>query len=194
MRCKESQNYMMKFFDKEINDIEEAQLKQHLKNCMNCSKEFDSLNDIFASIEQDSDIEPPEDFEHQVMCRIQRETKMYKKSNEDNSFVFNILLIAVSFIFVIFFGGILWESLSSPINVFYAFDAIVESLKIFFSAAVSMVKGILIAIVGFTASIYKNYYYAYIVLGIILFMSLRLFFRMIKSGNVRTVMDNGGIQ
>jgi len=183
MKCNDSQNYMMKFFDRELNDIEEAQLKQHLKICTNCSKEFVSLKEIFADIEQDSEIEPPENFERQVMSRIENETKMYKKTTDQSMFVYNILLGTVSFIFVILFGGILWESLKTPINLLQFSELIVDYSKDFFSAAISMGRGIAIAIVGVTASIYKTYYYAYIVLGILLLVIQRIFIRMVREGN-----------
>ena len=194
MRCNDSQNFMMKFLDKEINDIEEAQLKQHLKTCTNCSEEFSNLKEVFSYIEEDTAIEPPDNFEHQVMSRIKKETQMYKKGSDDGTFVYNILLVAVSFIFVILFGGILWEVLSSPVQYIQSFQSIVDYSKEFFAAAVSMVKGISIAIVGVTASIYKTYYYAYIILGILLFMIQKVFFKMVKAGNVRTATDNGGMQ
>jgi len=183
MKCNDSQNHMMKFFDKELNDIEEAQLKQHLKICTNCSKEFVSLKEIFAEIEQDSEIEPPEDFECQVMSRIQNETKMYKKTSQESLFAYNILLVAISFIFVIFFGGMLWETLRTPINILQFFELIVDYSKDFFSSAISMGRGIIIAIVGVTASIYKTYYYAYIVLGILLLLIQRIFIKMVREGN-----------
>jgi len=183
MKCYDSQNYMMKFFDRNLNDIEEAQLKQHLKICKNCSNEFVSLKEIFAVVEQDSEIEPPEDFERQVMCRIKNETDMYKKTSEGSAFVYNILLVAVSFVFVIFFGGMLWDCLRTPINLVQFLELIANYSKDFFSAAISMGRGMIIAIVGVTASIYKTYYYAYIVLGILLFMSQRIFFRMVRESN-----------
>lgn len=183
MKCIDSQNYMMKFFDREINDIEEAQLKQHLKTCTNCTKEFLSLKEIFADIEQDSEIEPPEDFELQVMNKIENETAIYRKTSDENIFVFNILVVAVSFIFVILFGGMLWEALRTPINLMQCAQSIVEYSKVLFSAAISMGRGIIIAIIGVTASIYKTYYYAYIVLGILLLVIQGIFIRMVRESN-----------
>jgi len=189
MKCNDSQNFIMKYFDRELNDIEEAQMKQHLKVCKNCSDEFESLKEIFNVIEQGPEIEPPEDFERQVMYRIEHETEMYRKSTANNNFVYGILLIALSFIFVISLGGTLCESLRTPVNIMQLFDTASIYLKDFFSAAVSMGRGIVIAVVGVAASIYKTYYYAYIVMGVILFMILRVFFRILKASNWGTVME-----
>lgn len=184
MKCNEAQNHMMKFFDKEINDIEEAQLKQHLKSCKTCCAEFSNLERIFAEIEQeDLVIEPPEDFEIQVMNRIENETKMYKKNTDDNAYVYNILLGVVSFIFVIVVGGLIWESFSRPIDLFAQAHLLLALLKQFSSAAMSMCKGMLIAVVGVTSSLYKTYYYAYIVLGILLLVLQKIFITMVKESN-----------
>lgn len=189
MKCNNSQNYMMKFFDRDLDDIEEAQLKQHLKICSNCSEEFVTLKEIFADIEQSSEIEPPEDFECQVMSRIEKETTMYKNTSEESISVYDILLIAVTFIFVIILGSIPWESLREPINLLHFSELIRGSLTEFFSAAISMGRGIIIAIVGVTASIYRTYYYAYIVLGILLFVTLKILFRMVKAANITTILE-----
>lgn len=183
MKCNESQDLMMKFFDKNINDIEEAQLKQHIKNCNKCSEEFLSLKEIFSEIEQDSVIDPPEDFELQVMSRIEKETVMYTRPTGENNFVYNILLVAVSLIFVILFGGILWEAVKHPLSLYQDIQIVTEMAKEFLSAAVTMIKGIGIAIMGVTASLYKTYYYAYILLGILLLVIQGVFFRMIREGN-----------
>lgn len=184
MKCNESQNYIMRFFDKDLNDIEQAKLKQHLKNCEKCSEEFSNLQQIFTEIEQDTDfLEPPEDFELQVMNRIEKEAYMYQKQKNDNVFMYNILLMAVSLIFVIIFGSKMWEVLNKPIGLIQQTHLTFEIIKDFLSAAVSMIKGLAIAVVGVTASIYKTYYYAYMILGILLLVTQGLFIRMVKEGN-----------
>lgn len=183
MKCNEYQDLMMKFFDKSLNDIEEARFKQHLKVCNSCNEEFLSLKEILFEIEQDSAAEPPENFELQVMSRIEKETVMYTGNSRENSFAYDILLMAVSFIFVILFGGILYEAIKHPIEFVRHVQVVTDVAREFFSAAITMAKGIGIAIVGVTASVYKTYYYAYILLGVLLFILQRVFFRMVRGGN-----------
>lgn len=183
MICNDSQNYMMKFFDREINDIEEAQLKQHLKTCSKCSKEFFSLKEIFSEIEKVQEIEPPEDFERQVMTRIEKEVPMYKKYNSENTFVYNILLIVLSLSFVALFGSIIWENMNHTINIYREFLTVTDVMKQFAGAAMSMFKGITITIVGVAASLYKTYYYAYILLGMLLLVIQKIFVTMLKESN-----------
>lgn len=183
MKCNEAQSYMMKFFDKNINDIEEAQLKQHFKSCKKCADEFLCLKEIFSEIEKDSEIEPPEDFELQVMNRLKKEVVLYTKPASENTFVYNIILTAVTFIFVILFGGIIYEAVKQPVELFQKVQFVTDLSKEFLTAAVSMLKGIGIAIMGVTASIYKTYYYLYIMLGILLLVIQGVFFRMVREGN-----------
>ncbi len=182
MKCVDSQNFIMKFFDKELNDIEEAQLKQHLKNCKICSKEFNSLKEIFDIVEQDSGIEPPEDFELQVMNRIVNEERIYKKP-DNNLFVYNILLISVSLVFVIFFAGILREIINTPINLIQIMNRFVDFSQDFIVSAISMFRGIAIAILSVAASIYKTYFFEYIVLGLLLLVTQGVFFKMVRQSN-----------
>lgn len=183
MKCNESRDYMMKFFDKNINDIEEAQFKQHIKSCTKCSEEFSALREIFSEIEQDSAIEPPEDFELQVMSRIEKEVVMYTKPAGENTFVYDILLVAISFIFVILFGGILYEAIKHPLEFMQNVQIATRLAKEFFAAAVTMAKGMGIALMGVTASVYKTYYYLYILLGILLLVIQGVFIRMVRGGN-----------
>lgn len=183
MKCFDSQNFIMRFFDKELNDIEEAQLKQHLKNCKNCSEEFNSLKDIFDIVEQDSGIEPPEDFEAQVMSRIANEEKKYKKSMDNNLFVYNILLVSVSMVFVIIIAGTLWEIFKTPINLLQIMNRIFEFSKDYIVSAISMLRGIAIAILSVAASIYKTYFFGYIVMGFLLLLTQGVFFKMVRQSN-----------
>lgn len=180
MNCSQSQAYMMKYFDKEINDIEEAQLKQHLKTCSNCSEEFTGLKDIFTQVEQLPGIDPPEDFELQVMNRIQNETKMFKKPTTETAYVYNILLIVLSLSFVTLLGSIVWDTLIHPLDMFKEAWLITDLLKQFYSAAISTFKGIAITVVGVATSLYKTYYYAYILLGILLLVIQKIFITMLK--------------
>ncbi len=182
MKCVDSQNFIMKFFDRELNDIEEAQLKQHLKICKNCSEEFTSLKEIFDIVEQDSGIEPPEGFELQVMNRIEQEAKNYKKPS-DNMFVYNILLVSISLVFVIFIAGTLWEIFKTPIDIIQILNGFVGFSKDFIVSAISMLRGIVIAILSIAASLYKTYYFEYIVLGFLLLVTQGVFLKMVRQSN-----------
>lgn len=188
MKCVDSQNLIMKFFDRELNDIEEAQLKQHLKTCKKCSENFNSLKEIFNIVEQDPGIEPPEDFEAQVMYRITNEEKVYTKHSDINQFVYNILLTSISLILVTFFAGTLLDFFRTPFNVMELFNSLIDGSRDFIISSISMLKGILIAIVSVATSIYKTYYFEYIILAILFAVTQGVFIKMVRQSS------NGGTQ
>ncbi len=102
MKCEEASVWIMKYFDKELNDIEVGQLKQHLKGCMTCNTEFEELNGILGVLEEERGIEPPEGFETLVMGKIKALTVERKKRTDR----FFIILYAVSS--MILFGMATW--------------------------------------------------------------------------------------
>ena len=185
MTCNNAQTLMMKYFDKNINDIEEAQLKQHIKTCNNCTQEFTSLKDIFDLVEADTceKILPPADFEVQVMSRIKKELPLYSKYNGDNSYVYNILAIALSFVFFILLGGLLLEVTKSPLNFIVMIQDFFSTAIQYISLIFNAFKGIVIATVAVAVSAYQNYYYVYIVLAILLFVIQRIYVYIISDNN-----------
>ncbi len=185
MTCNNAQTLMMKYFDKNINDIEEAQLKQHIKTCNNCTQEFTSLKDIFDLVEADTceKILPPADFEVQVMSRLKKEVPLYSKYNGDNSYVYNILAIALSFVFVILLGGLLLEVIKSPLNFIVMIEDFFSTAILYISLIFDAFKGIIIATLAVAVSAYQNYYYVYIVLAILLFVIQRIYVYIISDNN-----------
>ena len=176
MRCNIVQEYMMKYFDKSINDIEEGQLKQHIKMCKKCADEFYSMQDMLTEIEADTqEIEPPENFELQVMNRIKNETEMYGESEAEVSFIYNTVAIAFSLVFLVFLGGALFEAISSPLSLIAFFQHAFSITQDFMTSLVTVAKGIGISIIGITKATYQTYYYIYIVLAVLLIAIQRIF-------------------
>lgn len=105
MTCRDSGDFMMRYFDGETNDIETAQLKQHLKTCKKCSEEYENLNEVFSFLETDIEIEPPQDFEASVMSRINVFELERKKKTERALFILygaaTAVLAALSIFFII---------------------------------------------------------------------------------------------
>jgi predicted anti-sigma-YlaC factor YlaD len=176
MRCNAVQDYMMKYFDKSINDIEEGQLRQHIKMCKKCADEFYSMQDILTEVEADTqEIEPPENFELQVMNRIKNETEMYGKSDTEVSFIYNTVAIAFSLVLLVFLGGGLFEAIRSPLSLIVFFQHAFSLSQDFMTALVTVGKGIGISIIGITKAMYQTYYYIYIVLALLLLVIQRIF-------------------
>lgn len=103
MSCNLSDNLMMKHFDRELNDIESAQLKQHLKWCSECSKKFKELERIFSIVESEDLVEPPQDFEAGVMSRVSAfENKRKRRRAAGIILIYNAAIVVSTIIMVIY--------------------------------------------------------------------------------------------
>lgn len=103
MNCRLSRDYMMRYFDGEYNDIESAQLKQHLKSCTGCRAEFEEMKKVFSFLETGTEVQPPENFEADVMARLDlMESKREKSTARALIFLYNIATL-VSIVLLVFF-------------------------------------------------------------------------------------------
>ncbi|MCX7748679.1 MAG: zf-HC2 domain-containing protein [Clostridia bacterium] len=110
MNCEQANEMMMKHFDGVMNDIENAQFKQHLKICNTCSLGFASLSEVFSTLEEDGNVEPPEEFEEKVMERVHsvaaKRTENIKRSRILVYCAAGISLIALAAALAVNLGGI----------------------------------------------------------------------------------------
>lgn len=103
MNCITSNDLIMKYYDGGANDLEKAQLKQHLKTCKKCSEEFESLKEIFNCLQEDNQIEPPKDFEEQVMKKVNMyEISRRKKVDSFLMIIYGITLLMLAALTVTF--------------------------------------------------------------------------------------------
>jgi hypothetical protein len=94
MSCDLTNEYIMKHFDGTLNDIENAQLKQHLKTCVKCSETFNDLSMIFNALEATDLVEPPLNFETEVMEKVSALENARKERNATiAAFLYNIATV-----------------------------------------------------------------------------------------------------
>jgi predicted anti-sigma-YlaC factor YlaD len=181
----------MKYFDKNINDIEHALMKQHLKACEKCNAEFEELNGIFNLLLNDNQIEPPLNFESDVMKKVE-EVDFARKKRNDRFLIMLYSMISLSIALVSLF-------IIQNFNSFTFIETIknaVEQLSAFSSALfiIYEVTGRLtrafVQIMGnfFQASLalIKTYNYVFtILLGILLILET-MYRKMVRQ-------DNGGV-
>lgn len=136
MNCSASESSMMKYFDGEYNDIENAQFKQHLKGCKKCSEEFESLKAVFGYLETKVDIEPPPDFEAAVMNRINAlEQARREKTERALVIIYWAATLALGALFTLFVfdaGEVFLKLLLQVGNGFGIMSEIDGVLKIFY--------------------------------------------------------------
>ena len=136
MNCNNYSDIIMRYFDGGLNDIETAQMKQHLKICKNCSSEFEDMRDIFSSLENGNQIEPPEDFEIKVMEKIKTIQPSWKEVPDATiKFIYgftSFLLILLLFMFTLnMMGGGVLESITSRFTALHSIFDIIISIRDF---------------------------------------------------------------
>lgn len=173
MSCEMSKNYMMKYFDGELSETEEAQLKQHLENCRGCREEFNSMRDILAAVEGQPNPEPPSDFEARVMVGV---NEIEKKRREKNSkllvFLYNGAILLSIVMLLIFVADM------KQISLFAAFEKIsgyFDSFSSVTSAVLGVIRDIfgligsaLYVVIEVAFSVVKSYYYVFMALAVLL--------------------------
>ncbi|MCG8502453.1 MAG: hypothetical protein MJB12_18880 [Firmicutes bacterium] len=78
MKCSEANEWMMKYFDGEINDLNLYRLKQHMKSCSVCSMQHRTMSEIIECMGEQPLLEPPEDFEDCVMNAVHKDAAFRK--------------------------------------------------------------------------------------------------------------------
>ncbi len=174
MNCEKSREYIMKYFDSELGRDDEEQLRQHLKNCCECSNEFDCMEAIFTTLEEKAEIEPPANFEEMVMDRvIVFEKGRREKSARQIVWLYNAAALLSIILLLVFVADL------KQVNLLIAFEQIGEYFHSFSSAtsAVFGVVGDLFGLIGnailvvfdVAISIVKSYYYVFLTLILLLF-------------------------
>ncbi len=179
MNCETAKEYMMKYFDKEVDKDEEIQFTEHLKNCSSCSDEFNCMKAIFTTLDTKVEIEPPADFEAKVMDKvavIEKERK--EKSSKRIVWLYNGASLLSIILLLIFVADM------KEVSVFSAFEKLGEYFNSFSSATaaiIGVVKDIftllanaVLAVVDVAFSIVKSYYYVFVILIMMLFGIQRL--------------------
>jgi len=187
MNCRLSEEYMMRYFDGGLNDIEIAQMKQHLKSCSKCSKEYEELNGIIDILETDGIIEPPEDFELQVMQKVKTlESEKRSRNSRWMVYLYNLTALVCAVLLlalVISFREVdairIAERIGEYFGSFTGFtDAVVHILKDGYDIAEKVVR----ALFRVAAALFKTYYYIFITLLALLLAVQKTFFTLVKQG------------
>jgi hypothetical protein len=70
MKCLEYNELILKSIDGLTNDLDEAKLKHHIKTCQLCREEYNSMNEMLNTMDEELSIEPPIGFENLIMEKI----------------------------------------------------------------------------------------------------------------------------
>jgi hypothetical protein len=73
MKCKEINNAIIRFIDKELPQEKIAEFKEHLNGCSKCAKLYSDITAAYNSINIKEEIEPKAFFTESVMNKIENE-------------------------------------------------------------------------------------------------------------------------
>jgi len=173
VNCEKSKECIMKYFDGELNDIEETQFREHLKNCISCSDEFNCMHAIFTTLDSQPEAEPPGNFEAMVMDRVNviQEQKNCKSSRRV-VLIYNMATL-FSIVLLLFFVADLKQ-----VSAFSAFEKLSDYFGSFSSATAAVFEIIqdifrllgdaILLVINVAFSVFKSYYFVFITLTAIL--------------------------
>lgn len=190
MNCNTANEYMMAYFDKETDDIKNAQLKQHLKVCKSCSDEFEKINEIFVFLENDSEIEPPSGFENAVMDKINSHEEERKiKTDRILIAVYGFVTTAIAVVGAALFMNMkeinIYELMEELIGSFDSASSAYIVLGHLFSSMRELLAMITRVFFETLLTIVKTYFYVFIFTAAMGFGVRRLYLRFVRQ-------DHGG--
>lgn len=134
MNCGISNDHIMRYFDGSLSDADSGKLKQHLKECGECRRLFESLDGILGSIRCEDMAEPPENFTKEVMAKVGKLGHVWESRSERvATFVYSavtiffaaLLMVAIGIVKNMSFGGALnaIQEISARVAWFYSLAA-----------------------------------------------------------------------
>lgn len=75
MKCETIRNMISSYIDKDLNDIEKAELEKHLTECEQCREEYESMLDIIAVCGNLEEVELPQNFRTELHQKLEEEKK-----------------------------------------------------------------------------------------------------------------------
>ncbi|HWQ30638.1 MAG TPA: DUF4349 domain-containing protein [Negativicutes bacterium] len=75
MKCETIRNMISSYIDKDLNDIEKAELEKHLAECQQCREEYESMLDIIAVCSNLEELDLPQSFRTELHQRLVVEKK-----------------------------------------------------------------------------------------------------------------------
>lgn len=127
MNCEQAGLFMMKFFDGEYNELEYIEFEEHLKCCKKCALDFANMKKVLSAVETDALIEPPENFESDVMAKVSR----IKRAKQQKSKKWIVILYKTAAVICVFLLATLMygKNLLDVSNMIEQMDAYAVPLK-----------------------------------------------------------------
>ena len=102
--CNKANKFMMDYMDFNISEEDNFLLEKHLESCEECRESFNLYTQILDEFSLDADniIEAPEDFEMQIMEKIEHIEPRYIKEKTNKNIITYVFLGMTSLMFSLF--------------------------------------------------------------------------------------------
>ena len=67
MKCRDCQEFLDNLLFAEPNDVDHAELDQHLKDCLRCARDHASAHEVLACITVSQDVRASHDLKERIM-------------------------------------------------------------------------------------------------------------------------------
>lgn len=191
MNCAQASEHMMKCFDGEFNDIENAQFRQHLKNCEKCAADYESMRNILSILESDGAAEPPEDFESRIMEKV---NIIEERKKRNTSRWLTLLYNASTLVSIVLL--LLYVANLKEINIISGLDGVGEyftslsGIVVGLFAIVTSIYGLVLNVLGVIVQVFvtlvKSYYHIIITMLALLLAIQKTFFVVVDRNGRET--------
>lgn len=86
MKCKELNNLIISYIEKELTSEKESEFKKHLSECSECSKLFSEVEADYLTLDNAEEIEPRAFFAESIMNKLESEEEKVSDSIFDVTF------------------------------------------------------------------------------------------------------------
>lgn len=170
MSCKPFDAYIMKYMDGEINDLERTQLMRHISECSMCNLEFQQLTSIMGVLNEQSNIEPPDDFEAAVMHKVNL-LDIYNKKQKEKKLMLLYFISSMTLTFLVLALGVIFKrhvldfmlSIGVPADAAYGVYGVLARVDSFIKIAA--------VVITYINKTFADFYYLLVGLFAIVFMS-----------------------
>lgn len=180
MYCKQANHHMMKYFDGTVSEIENAKFREHLSLCEKCREDFEQLSYVLSDVEKQIIIEPPQDFEENIIKKLlHMETVKKNRKMKLRTYLYNIAAIfavAIITVLIISFRITILQELPGRITTLYHFisgklSGMFNNFQLDHSSVINKVQPILISYIENL----KYYFYVFLT-----FIAIYFFFQEVN--------------
>jgi len=133
--CDKYNDAMMKYMDGNLDNAEEAKLRQHMDACTDCAEDFAAYSDILQGFDNMEIVEAPADFAPAVMAQVSSLNLYAPKVSARVKILDKLVFVPFVLLFIAAFGTVALAFFANPISIwlyeagFYSLSTTAETIS-----------------------------------------------------------------